>query len=419
MKKRFLFSCIGGYGHLHPLVPLARALELAGHEVAFVAGSGMQPLVEKAGFEVFPVPPKRQDDLESIEFKALLATLPISSLEVELLTYNRVFCGIATRLRAPDLLTFAQEWRPDMLIREGGDYSTILVAEKLGLPYATVAFAAALKTMSVFEQDAAARLDPLRAQWGLPPDLELTALYRYLYLAYSPPGFALQPVGAGDLPDSLPDTLHFIRPEIFDTSGDETLPAWMSDLPQQPTVYVTLGTEINGTPEFYPSVLQTIIAGLRELPINLIVTLGRGKDPADFGAQPPNVYIEPYIPQSLLLPHCDLIVMHGGSNTLLAALDVALPMVVVPLIADQFFNAYALENMSLGQVVQWDALTPESIRAAVAEVLQNPVYKQNAARLQAEMHALPAQRHAVELIEQVLADFKKYYVANAGHECSG
>jgi MGT family glycosyltransferase len=401
MKKRFLFSCIGGYGHLHPLVPLAQALQQAGHEVAFLTGANLQALVETAGFRAFPVAPQRPNDPENVEFKALLATLPVSSLETEKLIYNRLFCGIAPRLRTPDLMAVVQQWQPHMLIREGGDYSTILVAEKSGLPYATVAFAAALKTMPVFEQNAAARLDPLRESWGLPPDPELTALYRYLYLAYSPPTFALQPVGAGDLPDALPDTLRFSRPEIFDTSGDEVLPAWIAELPPQPTVYVTLGTEINGTPEFYPGVLQTIIAGLRDLPLNLIVTLGRGKDPADFGVQPPNVHIEPYIPQSLLLPHCNLIVMHGGSNTLLAALDVALPMVAVPLIADQFFNAYTLHNMKLGEVVQWDALTPESIRVAVAEVLQNPVYKQNVVRLQTEMHALPDQRHAVRLIEQI------------------
>ncbi len=172
-------------------------------------------------------------------------------------------------------------------------------------------------------------------------------------------------------------------------------------MPKRPTIYVTLGTEVNGEPELYPSVLRTIVAGLRDAPINLIVTLGRDKDPADFGAQPANVRIERYIPQSLLLPHCDLMVMHGGSNSLLAALDVGLPMVVVPLIADQFFNAQILGELRLGRVVQRAELSNASIRAAVDEVLGNPVYRRNVARLQAEMHALPEQRRAVELIERV------------------
>jgi UDP:flavonoid glycosyltransferase YjiC (YdhE family) len=87
-----------------------------------------------------------------------------------------------------------------------------------------------------------------------------------------------------------------------------------------------------------------------------------------------------------------------------AALDVGLPMVVVPLIADQFFNANVAQSLRLGQVVQREQLTPASIRAAVEEVLQNPGYGQNVGRLQAEMHALPGQGYAVELVERVAAE---------------
>jgi UDP:flavonoid glycosyltransferase YjiC (YdhE family) len=76
---------------------------------------------------------------------------------------------------------------------------------------------------------------------------------------------------------------------------------------------------------------------------------------------------------------------------------------VVPLIADQFFNAHVTGSLRLGQVVPREELTPETIRAAVDEVLANAVYRQNAERLQAEMHALPDQAHAVQLVEQVAA----------------
>jgi MGT family glycosyltransferase len=151
-------------------------------------------------------------------------------------------------------------------------------------------------------------------------------------------------------------------------------------------------------------VLQTIIAGLRDMPINLIVTLGRDKDPADFGPQPEHVHIERYIPQSLLLCRCDLMVMHGGSNSLLAALDLGLPTVVVPLIADQFFNAHVVQNMQLGQVVQRWQLSPTRMRAAVEEVLNDPMYRKNVKQLQAEMQTLPGQHYAVELIERVAAN---------------
>jgi len=235
---------------------------------------------------------------------------------------------------------------------------------------------------------------------------DLAALYRYLYLAYSPPGFALRDVGhTGDPPvtTSVPPTTHFIRPQLFDNAGNETLPGWVAQLPDRPTLYATLGTEVNKEPGVYPDVLQTIVSGLRDAPANLIVTVGRDNDPAEFGPQPPNVHIERYIPQSLLLPHCDLIIMHAGSNSLLAALDTGLPMVLVPLIADQFYNAHVAQSLRLGQVLQREQLTPSNIRAAAEEVLNNSVYRRTVARLGAEMHALPDLGYAVGLVERVAA----------------
>jgi UDP:flavonoid glycosyltransferase YjiC (YdhE family) len=408
--RRFLFSTTAGYGHFHPLVPLALALKQAGHEVAFAVRPSLLPLVEASGFTVFPVGGDLAADPEYQQVKAQLRTMP-SGLEAELFSYPRLFGGIPSRIRTPHLVAIAQEWQPDMLIREAAEYPSLIAAEYLGLPHATVSIAAALRGMVIFEREVAAHLDPVRHTWGLAPDPDLKAPYRYLHLAYSPPTFSLQDVGYVDtqtIPRPIPPTTHFIRPDLFDQAGSESLPDWVERLPAtaQPIIYVTLGTEANNEPGMYPRVLQTIIAGLRDHPANLIVTLGRDKDPADFGPQPPNVYIERYIPQSLLLPRCDLIVMHGGSNTLLASLDVGLPMVVVPLIADQFFNAQIAQSLRLGQVVPLSQLTPDRIGAAAQEVLSNPIYRQNTTRLQAEMQALPGINYAVELVERVAAEHK-------------
>jgi UDP:flavonoid glycosyltransferase YjiC (YdhE family) len=401
--RRFLFTVAGGTGHLHPLMPLARALAEAGHTVAFAAGRGQRPTIEAGRFTWFPTGGNLTADPEYQQFRAARDTWPVG-LESELIIYPRIFVGIGTRLRVPQLVEIAQNWRPDMLIREAGEYGAIIAAEHLGLPHAVVAFTTALHGQAIFERDAAAELAPIRQHWGLPPDPDLDTLYHYLHLAYVPPSLGLQDVGRPGESRPLPATTHFIRPAVFDQAGADSLPAWVATLPPQPTVYLTLGTEVNSEPDLYPSVLQTLIAGLRDAPINLIVTLGRDKDPADFSPQPANVHIERYIPQSLLLPHCDLMVMHGGSNSLLAALDVGLPLVIVPLIADQFFNAHIAETLRLGQVVQRADLTPTRIRAAVNEVLVNPIYRQTAARLQAEMHALPDQQHAVALVERVAAE---------------
>src|SRR3569623_1483937 len=51
---RILFACTTAYGHLHPLVPLARAATDAGHEVAFATGAALARAVAHAGFRHFP-----------------------------------------------------------------------------------------------------------------------------------------------------------------------------------------------------------------------------------------------------------------------------------------------------------------------------------------------------------------------------
>jgi len=418
-RRRFLFAVAGGYGHFHPMVPLARALKERGHYVGFAAGASLRSPVEAAGFAFVPLGGKLADQPEYRQFKTQVSAMP-PGLDTELFMYTHLWCGILPRVRTPHLVEAARQWQPDMLVRETGEYATVIAAEHLGLPHATVAVLASLKAQAIFERHAAEQLDPIRREWGLAPDPTLSALYRYLLLSYSPPGFSMQDVGAVEpsLPDvtgearPVPSTTHFVRPQFFDQAG-ESLPDWMGRLDTGlPTLYATLGTEVNKEPGMYPDALQTIIAGLRDLPINLIVTLGRDKDPADFGPQPANVRIEPYIPQSLLLPHCDLMIMHGGSNSLMQALDLALPVVVLPFIADQFFNAAIAQKLQVGQTVRtWqpgrpgqvdlEQLTPGSVHAAVQEVLDNPLYRQNAARLQTEMRALPGEAYAVDLVERV------------------
>ena len=65
-------------------------------------------------------------------------------------------------------------------------------------------------------------------------------------------------------------------------------------------MYFTLGTVFNVESG---DLFERVLAGLRELPINVIATVGREIDPAEFGPQPANIQIAQYISQSVVLPH--------------------------------------------------------------------------------------------------------------------
>jgi MGT family glycosyltransferase len=143
---------------------------------------------------------------------------------------------------------------------------------------------------------------------------------------------------------------------------------------------------------------------LRDEPINLILSVGRNTDPQTFGVQPSNVHIERYIPQSLLLPHCDLLVTQGGSGTMMDALSHGLPMVMIPIGADQPENSQRCAELGVARVLGRGERTAQAIRDAVREILRNPQYTQNAQQIQQAIEAQPTLDYAVSLLERLAVE---------------
>lgn len=145
-----------------------------------------------------------------------------------------------------------------------------------------------------------------------------------------------------------------------------------------------------------------MLAGLRDLSINVIATVGREIDPAEFGPQPANIQIARYIPQSAVLPHCAAVVSHGGSGSVTGALAHGLPMVVIPMGADQPLNAARCHDLGVARVLDAVEATPGTVRDAVSTVLTDSAYRRAAERLRDEIASLP--EYAVMLLERLGAE---------------
>jgi MGT family glycosyltransferase len=165
-------------------------------------------------------------------------------------------------------------------------------------------------------------------------------------------------------------------------------------------VYVTLGTVFNTESG---DLFGRVLAGVRELPVNVVVTVGQHIDPAEFGRQPANVHIARYIPQAQVLPRCAAVVSHGGSGSVLAALAYGLPSVLLPMGADQPHNARRCAALGVARALDPVDATPAEIGAAVAAVLAEPGYRQAAGRLREAALALPGPAHAVALLARLAA----------------
>jgi MGT family glycosyltransferase len=171
-------------------------------------------------------------------------------------------------------------------------------------------------------------------------------------------------------------------------------------LPDAPLIYATLGTAINTRTE----ILGAFVEALRDERVNLVVTVGRDGDPDQFGPQPPNVRIGRYIPQTLLFPRCDLVISHGGSNTMLAALAHGIPQVMVPITADQPENAERCAAAGVARMVSLAEATAASIREAALAVLSDPSYRRAAERTRDEMAALAGPDEVMRLLERLARD---------------
>ncbi len=388
---RTLFTVQPSIGHLHPLIPVANALAAAGHEVAICSATSFRCEVEAFGLTHIDA---GLDWLaEDMSTWGAFPAMPPPGPQFAAFVVT-VFAGITTERIVPDLLAIAGDWEPDLIVREGMEYGGCIVAELQGIAHASVAgngYAAVdspqVRYFPGIRSLVAEAMGHHRARFGLPPDPNVLMPYRYLHLCFTPPQW-----DGIDVP--RPANSHFLRHTDTLRPGAQ-LPAWVRQVPDRPTVYASLGTVFNKT----PGVLEAIIQGLREEPVNLIVTIGSDQDPARFGPQPPNVHLVTSLPQPQLLPRCQLVVTHGGFNSVKECLSAGVPMVVVPITADQPYNAERCAAHGVARVVATGGRTAEAIREAARDVLTDPCYRQNTRRVQEQMHALPGPTHVVKLLE--------------------
>ena len=375
---RMLFGFAGGIGHFLPLAPIARAAQAAGHTIAVAGRPQHQAEVEAPGFDVFPIG-------EDADVSA--SRTPLRPLNPRL--EDRVLReGFARRIaaeRAAALVPLVEAWRPDAIVCDETDFGAMVAAERLGVPHANVLVLAAgsFARRPVIEGP----LHELRAAHGLPPDPGLAMLDRDLVLSPFPPSFR-------DPAFPLPSTGHAFRPAATDPDGGP--PACVGDIQPGPCVYVTLGTVFNLESG---DLFERVLEGIGNLPISVVVTVGRGLEPIALGDVPSNVRVEGFVPQAVLLPHCDLVVCHGGSGSVTGALAYGVPLVVLPMGADQPMNAARVEALGVGLVLDAIGSAPEDIRGAVRQVLDDPAYRRAAGRVRDEVAALPGPEHAVSLIE--------------------
>ena len=384
---RSLFSSTRGAGHFNPLVPFARAFERAGHEVLFAGPPDLAGAVEGAGFRFWPLDPPPEDELGAVWSR--VPELPQD--EQNAVVVGQIFGRLNTTAALPRMLAACEDWRPDLVVREPNEYSGALAAELHGIRHARIAIG-----LSSSEELAlglvASEIDAIRRAQGLPPDPDASVLRGSPYLSVFPAS-----LDEGDQPDT-----HRFRDPGWDAPQAE-LPDWWPGREADPLVYVTFGSVAGGFPQALPA-FAMVLQAVAELPVRVLLTVGRDLDTGALPDAPPNVRIEHWVPQQDVLGHAAAAVVHGGSGSTLGAIAAGVPLVVVPLFADQPQNARRVAEVGAGLAVEPDGDNPpatiEPLREALRAVLREPSYRQRARALAEELRAEPPVDEAVPLLEQ-------------------
>ena len=138
--------------------------------------------------------------------------------------------------------------------------------------------------------------------------------------------------------------------------------------------------------------------------MRVLVTVGDKIDPATVGAFGPNVRVARWVAQTETLADASAVVCHGGYGTVFGALGAGVPVVAVPLFADQPYNAERVVALGAGLAVHPGEGLGDRCSAAVARVLDDPAIRTAAAGVAREIASLPS-------VDELVAGFPEMFAA--------
>lgn len=372
---RILFSSVGGYGHLIPLLPLALAARDAGEDVLVATAEPFHALIAGAGLNPVSAGGNLRDAADELNRNPPADTHRRGAL---------IFGDILARRAVPDLRRVIGDFRPDLVVYEtlnpGAAIAAAIagvraVSHGLGLLSGGPAWSSMVEVWTSTARD-------FRVESAEQPFLGNT------YIDICPP--SLRPF------EGPPATsIVALRPEAFKQIAP--LPKVLLDRGRkqtQPLIYLTLGTAFSTA-----EALRTAVEGLSSLEADVLVTTG-GRMPSDHWSVPANVFVETWLPDSEVMPHVDLVVSHGGAGTMIGTLRAGLPQLLLPQGAEQFENAHAIVEAGLGRRLLPQVRTSGAIAQAADELLSDDAVIERAREMKQEISLMPSCEQVVEQLRR-------------------
>lgn len=377
--SRFLFTVQPLAGHVNPTIAIASALVERGHEVAWTGSElAMRPLLGPDA-TIFPTGSRLYRD-QGRQGAYAMKTLWQS------------FIVPFTRFTLPAVDKAVLEFQPDAVLVDQHAPAGALVAHRHGVPWVTLApssieLTRPFRALPRVEEWMRGQLDRLWTMADLtPPDGLDLRFSPYLVLAFTS--------GALTGPYPLPDHYALVGPVLAPRPPEPGFPWDQVDRGRR-KVLACFGTLV---PDYAADIYPRAVAALAPLDAQTIVVAPAGA----VSDVPDNVLLTQRVPMLELMPHLDAVVCHGGMNTVCEALAEGVPLVMAPLINDQPVTAEQVVAAGAGIRVHAARFTPDSLRATVTTVLDDPSYRAAARKVGDSFAAAGGAAAAADHVEGVV-----------------
>lgn len=364
--SKIAFFCIPAHGHTNPTLELVKELIRRGNEVRYYSYDSLKEKIEATGAEYI--------SCDSYDIQIDFKPEDRERIGKDIVFSTEIL--VNTTLAMDDtIIDEMSQWEPDCIVADSMAMWGKLAAYKLSVPFisSTTTFAFNRYSAKIMKQDftqlfkmlfsipkANKLIKKLQAK-GYPVKNVLSVIQSdndTNTIVYTSPEF--QPCS-----DTFSDKYTFVGPSI------RTLD-YQVIKPQRRTVYISMGTVNNLMEDFY----RKCILALKDSDFDVIMSVGEFVDLEKLGDLPQNFTIARSVNQIEVLQQVDGFLTHCGMNSVSEALYHKVPLVMFPQTPEQGGVAYQVNELGAGVYLQEDS--PEKIKEAIEEVLENHSYKKSA-----------------------------------------
>jgi MGT family glycosyltransferase len=198
-----------------------------------------------------------------------------------------------------------------------------------------------------------------------------------------------------DYPRSVPldPTWHNLESSVRGTDAAWSVAEEIAD-GEAALIYLSLGSL--GSADV--PLMERLVESLARTPHRYVVSKGPQHEAYDLA---PNMWGEEFLPQVSVLPHVELVITHGGNNTVTECMHHGKPMVLLPIFWDQHDNAQRVHETGFGERLATYSFTDEEISGAIDRLLGDRDLHARLADASKRLQANPGNVKAADLIERV------------------